>query len=546
MSIWGKNTSAFKGWYATPTALRAAWPVAQNGDSAIVGSTDTVWVWDSGTVDWKDSGLGSLVTSVFGRTAAVAAQSGDYTPAQVGAEAANANIQSHVTGTGSPHTPAGIGAEPADANIQAHVTGTGSPHTPAGVGALAIASNLSDVNNVATSRANLGLASMLADTIDTVTGATATYTCATIQTVHVNTSVDVAMSLPDPATGLKVFFVKLLADVIVTVTPAAGTIDGAATFVISGKQSAMEFYHDGANWHSRINRQMKKSVSTVFTSGGTITIPAWCKSIGLQMMSAGAGGVSGRKGAAGLARAGGGGGAAGGMWSGVYNRTLFTAADITIAIGAGGTGGASITASDTNGTAGTEGGDTSATCGTFFAAPDGGNSGGVASATASAGGAAGGNKYGLANAGGAANITTGLGANGAVVGGQQSAGGGAAGGSITAADVAGAGGIGGTGSRRYMSSAAGGTGGAAGVAGGDGTSQTANKYLGGGGGGGGGASITGNAGAGGNGGLYGAGGGGGGAALNAVGNSGKGGDGGGGIAVVTFFNTLDSREDVVV
>lgn len=44
------------GWYATPTALRTAHATAENGDFAIVGSTDTVWVWDEDSTDWVDSG----------------------------------------------------------------------------------------------------------------------------------------------------------------------------------------------------------------------------------------------------------------------------------------------------------------------------------------------------------------------------------------------------------------------------------------------------------------------------------------------------------
>lgn len=45
------------GWFATPTALRTAHPTAEDGDFAVVGSTDTMWVWDSDTTDWKDSGI---------------------------------------------------------------------------------------------------------------------------------------------------------------------------------------------------------------------------------------------------------------------------------------------------------------------------------------------------------------------------------------------------------------------------------------------------------------------------------------------------------
>ena len=43
------------GWYATQAALEEAHPTAEDGDWAIVGATDTVWVWDSDTNAWKDT-----------------------------------------------------------------------------------------------------------------------------------------------------------------------------------------------------------------------------------------------------------------------------------------------------------------------------------------------------------------------------------------------------------------------------------------------------------------------------------------------------------
>lgn len=43
------------GWYETPEALRAAHPTGQAGNWAIVGSTDTIWVWDVDGNDWKDT-----------------------------------------------------------------------------------------------------------------------------------------------------------------------------------------------------------------------------------------------------------------------------------------------------------------------------------------------------------------------------------------------------------------------------------------------------------------------------------------------------------
>ena len=43
------------GWYATPQALQSAHPTGQNGQWAFVGTTDTVWTWDSDTNQWVDS-----------------------------------------------------------------------------------------------------------------------------------------------------------------------------------------------------------------------------------------------------------------------------------------------------------------------------------------------------------------------------------------------------------------------------------------------------------------------------------------------------------
>lgn len=45
----------FVGWVATPEQLRAMYPNATDGWYAIVGTTDSIWVWDSDTNDWKDT-----------------------------------------------------------------------------------------------------------------------------------------------------------------------------------------------------------------------------------------------------------------------------------------------------------------------------------------------------------------------------------------------------------------------------------------------------------------------------------------------------------
>jgi hypothetical protein len=48
-------TIGAQGWYATPEALKTAVPVGENGWWAVVGTTDTIWTWDSDTGAWKNS-----------------------------------------------------------------------------------------------------------------------------------------------------------------------------------------------------------------------------------------------------------------------------------------------------------------------------------------------------------------------------------------------------------------------------------------------------------------------------------------------------------
>lgn len=48
----------YLGYFATPEALEAAYPVGFPGAFAIVGSTDTIWVWDEDSMMWVDSGAG--------------------------------------------------------------------------------------------------------------------------------------------------------------------------------------------------------------------------------------------------------------------------------------------------------------------------------------------------------------------------------------------------------------------------------------------------------------------------------------------------------
>lgn len=48
-------TIGAQGWYATPEALKTAVPVGENGWWAVVGTTDTIWTWDSDTGAWVDT-----------------------------------------------------------------------------------------------------------------------------------------------------------------------------------------------------------------------------------------------------------------------------------------------------------------------------------------------------------------------------------------------------------------------------------------------------------------------------------------------------------
>ena len=69
------------GWYATQSALEEAHPTATAGDWAIVGSTDTVWIWDTDDSEWVDSDQKGQVTSVNGQTGDVVL---DLLPTQTG------------------------------------------------------------------------------------------------------------------------------------------------------------------------------------------------------------------------------------------------------------------------------------------------------------------------------------------------------------------------------------------------------------------------------------------------------------------------------
>lgn len=72
------------GYFATHAALEEAYPTAEAGDWAIVGATDTVWIWDTDNSEWVDSDQKGQVTSVNNQTGAVTIGINDILPTQTG------------------------------------------------------------------------------------------------------------------------------------------------------------------------------------------------------------------------------------------------------------------------------------------------------------------------------------------------------------------------------------------------------------------------------------------------------------------------------
>jgi len=252
----------------------------------------------------------------------------------------------------------------------------------------------------------------------------------------------------------------------------------------------------------------------------------WNKPVGARahyvaILGPGAGGGSGRRGAAGTQCGGGGGGGAGAKAVSWFASSSLTDV-VAVSIGTGGAGGAAVTVDDTDGNAGSAGSQSSV-FGSYLLAARGQSGGG--GGTAAAGGAAG-TSAGSVGSGGAGGASgAGAAASSAVAGAGNGGGGGAG---ITSGGTANTGGVAFPPWDANQTST---SGGAINGSGSDGVDRIIGEALGGYGGGGGGSSVTGPGGAGGKGGKYGAAGGGGGASRNGN-NSGKGGDGADGICVV--------------
>lgn len=262
-----------------------------------------------------------------------------------------------------------------------------------------------------------------------------------------------------------------------------------------------------------------------YTSAGddTIPVPPGAKTVQVLLVGAGGGGGSGRKGATSTTRGGGAGGGSGAVTMAIFSfDELSDPTQLIVSRGSGGPGGASISASSTNGIAGTAGGASTlkSISGTIITYAGGGFGG------------PGGTTSGLSGGGGGVGMFNGTagGPTGSGSFGPSSGGGGSGSGVLSNNTVS----SGGNGTVGYYSLAAGSSGGTPGSNGTASVSTGLEGRWGTGGAGGGGGAITGNAGSGGNG-YRGAGGGGGGGATDGSGNSGAGGTGGDGYAIVAFY-----------
>lgn len=64
-------TEGYLGWFADETALNTAHPTGTAGQHATIGSTDTIWAWDTGTVAWVNTdsnSLGDMLKAIYDPT----------------------------------------------------------------------------------------------------------------------------------------------------------------------------------------------------------------------------------------------------------------------------------------------------------------------------------------------------------------------------------------------------------------------------------------------------------------------------------------------
>lgn len=120
------------GWFETEQALEAAHPTGQNGQWAIIGSTDTIWTWDSDTSAWVNSGSTADLSNYYTKAQADATFG---TKAQ--GQKADTAVQSvnGKSGTAVTLDASDVGAAPAANGISTYTcTTSGTTHALTGTG----------------------------------------------------------------------------------------------------------------------------------------------------------------------------------------------------------------------------------------------------------------------------------------------------------------------------------------------------------------------------------------------------------------------------
>jgi hypothetical protein len=431
------------------------------------------------------------------------------------------------------------------------ISGLGTMATATATDYLAKADNLSGLANTGTARTNLGLG-----TLATVNDApsdgneyvrkNAAWSVATGGGSSYITSVSSPLAVSSGNLTVDLSAKADLASPALTGVPTAPTASVGTNTTQIATTAFVLANAGGGGGGGGVDIQTFGSSTTSGTF--TWTKPAGAKWVRVILYGAGSGGGSGARRAT-TSIAGGGGGGAGGSFLMFEQDAGFFTNTVTVTVGAGGPGGASVLTDNTNGNNGTRNFSVITKFGNYYQATAGANgAGGTSTAGGGAGGALNSLLYMVSYAGG------GGGAGGAVSNGSFSSnsttaqnfiplGGGGGSGRIANTLTSKPGGnagfttIAGPFTAGVIASTAGGSGGnITGSPNGTNGTSMSNQYLGGGTGGGGGAYIAGAAGGnGGNGGWPGGSGGGGGASDNGF-PSGKGGDGANGfVCVITYL-----------
>lgn len=121
------------GWYETEQALQAAHPTGTNGQWAIIGSTDTIWTWDSDTSAWVNTGSTADLSNYYTKE-----QSDTRFATAAQGTKADSAVQS-VNGLPGPNpslTAVNVGAAPAENGVNVYIhSRTGTVNNFVGAGA---------------------------------------------------------------------------------------------------------------------------------------------------------------------------------------------------------------------------------------------------------------------------------------------------------------------------------------------------------------------------------------------------------------------------